>query len=690
MNFQDLNTIEDIQFIPVSAKKIPTVKEWQHLNKKHDLSNCYGVGLVCGKLSGGVEVIDVDLKYDLTGKLFDRYKRLVNEIDSTILPKLVVQKTQGGGYHLIYRCTTISGNIKLANRPTTDTERQHTYQETYETELRKNPDDTRAKEIAEKSRKTDNVRVLFETRGEGGYIMCFPSKGYELVFGDFYGINEITTEQRETLHSIARQFNEVVEEYAYKPTAKAKIKGTSPFDDYNERGDVVELLQSHGWRVVQQKGAKTLLLRPGQTTSASSGNYDHDKKWFSVFTTSTEFEPQRAYMPYAVFAVLECNKDFSEASKKLYDLGFGERQEEAKKEKEKAPSTRVIQSRVNPDDDDLSFLAQPEDYDPYLAQVRNGTLQQGLTTGIPSLDEYFLFKKGNMISVNGIDNVGKTDVMWYLQLLSSMIHGWKWFIYASENTLGGCMRRLIQYYWGKQLHGNYAMNQKEYEIAKAFIESHFKLIKAEEELYNYKDILNMIKKARRVYPEYVGAMIDPYNSLKTDLSGFSKLSTHEYHYEGLSELKAFGQNNQFGWLINHHAYTAAARAKDGENKYPRAPGKADTEGGQKVANKTDEFLTIHRLTQHPTEWMVTEIHVRKVRDSDTGGRQTPHDSPIKLEMYKGRTAFKEKNEMGGEQIDPIAQWHKKRNDYIQAEFIPPTVTETWKPYKDKYDKEPDF
>ncbi len=113
------------------------------------------------------------------------------------------------------------------------------------------------------------------------------------------------------------------------------------------------------------------------------------------------------------------------------------------------------------------------------------------------------------------------------------------------------------------------------KIAKDFVEKHFWLIKAQEELYNYKDIINMVRKSNKRRFELTGkkfnfGMIDPYNSLKVDLSGFSKLSTHEYHYEAASEIKAYGQQNNFGWWINHHAVTAAARAKDGEKKVFRS------------------------------------------------------------------------------------------------------------------------
>lgn len=682
MNFEGLHEIEGLQFIPVNAQKQPIVKDWQNSVKKYDLSNCVAVGLVCGKPSGNVEVIDIDQKYSLDGKLFENYKRLIHEMDSNLLQKLVVQKTKNGGYHFIYRCATIGGNTKLANRGTTDAEKEETFQKTYEAEVSKGKDDAEARRVADKSKINDKVRVLIETRGLGGQIVCNPSVGYEMIYGDLYSITEITSEERDTLFGIARQFNEVVEEFVL-PTRGAgikKTKGLSSFDDYNKRGDVVGLLQSHGWKVVKQQGQKTIFLRPGQSSAVSSGNYDASRNWFSVFTTSSEFEPEKAYLPYAVFAVLECNKDFAEASRKLYDMGFGDR-EEVKKE---APSTRVITSRVDVNDEDFSFLAKPEDYDDYLASVRNGTLKMGLTTGSPSLDQYFLFKEGNLVMTNGIDNTGKSVFTWYLCLLAAMYHGWKGIIFSSENTLGAFMRKMIQFYWGKPLVGKGAMNETEYAIAKEFVEKHFALIKAQEDLFNYKDIINMVKKARKV-KKYNYGMIDPYNSLKIDLSGFSKLNTHEYHYEALSEIKAYGQQNNFGWFVNHHAVTAAARTKDGEKKYQAAPNKADTEGGQKVANKADDFLTIHRITQHPTDWMVTELHVRKIKDTETGGRPTPLDFPVKFEMYRGGCAFIERLEEGGQPIDPVHAWHMKRESKQSEIKISEPIAErptTWKPYKD--------
>jgi hypothetical protein len=685
MNCQELNTIEGLKFIPIRKNKVPIPKEWQKSQVKHDLSNCPGVGLVCGELSGSLEAIDCDCKYDLTGKLFENYKRLIHELDKELLQKLVVQKTRNNGYHFIYRCSVIAGNLKLANRPTTDDEKRDTYNQEYKNALLKNPDDTKAKQVADKISKSDKVRVLIETRGEGGYIACYPTDGYQLIHGDFYGINEITVEQRDLLHGIARQFNQVYDEVVIpKKDALPKISGLSPFEDYNQRGDVVSLLQEHGWKVVSQKGSKTVFLRPGQTSSQTSGNYDRGKNWFSVFTTSTDFEPQHAYLPYAVFAVLECNKNFSEASKKLYDLGFGDRLEQ-KTEKEKAPSTRVIQSRVDPEKEDFSLFATSEDYDSYLEAVRDGTLKMGLTTGSPALDAHFVLKEGAFVHINGIDNVGKSEIIWWMLLLAAMYHGWKGVIFSSENTLGAFMRRMIQFYWGKPLSGNNVMSQSEYEIAKKFIEKHFLLIKSQEDLYNYKDIINLAKIAQKK-GDYQYGMIDPYNSLKIDLSGYSKLNTHEYHYEALSELKSYGQKNKFGWFITHHAVTAALRLKDADKKYPVAPRKEDTEQGGKVANKADDFLTIHRITQHPTDWMISEIHVRKIKDTETGGRPTILELPIRFERYKGGYAYVEVDEFKVRGIDPVEEWHKKNGTAQDLNFyVEPKINQTWQPFKDSTD-----
>jgi hypothetical protein len=632
--FHDLiKNCPEIQFMPIRSDKTPIFKDWQNTKRSYDFNSQDSIGMVCGSISANLEAIDIDLKYDLSGNLFERFKTAIKNESSELLKKLVVQSTRSGGYHFIYRCSEIEGNKKLARREATETE----------------------KKAGEK------IKVLLETRGEGGYIACYPTEGYKIVYGSFDKIQTITPEERNILFNVAYQFNEYLEEF--KPVLPKKVfnnsNGLSPFEDYNQRADVISLLESHGWKSVGQKGTKILLKRPGDTKARHSGNYDSRTNWFSVFSTSTEFKEETAYLPYAVFAYLECKGDFSEAAKKLYDLGYGERREE------KEPDE--IKSIIDPSKKETYLIAKREDYIQYLTNWRTGKFEQGLTTGFTSLDKYFLFKKSTLVVINGIDNVGKSNVIWYFAMVSCLYHGWKWILYSSENSIGTVMRKLIEFYWCKGIEN---MTEQEYNSALSFVEKNFKIIKNDDAMYNYKDIIN-ISLNLLAQENYHAMLIDPYNGLDITLSPSSKLTVHDYHYKALGELKMFIKKTGVSVYINCHAVTGALRMRD-DDGYPLAPQKADTEQGGKFANRADDFITIHRKTQHPDEWDITEIHVRKIKETETGGNQTPLNEPVKIKRcgkVYGFTSIPPANVFSTEVIteNPVLEWHKRNKPVVVSD-----------------------
>lgn len=252
--------------------------------------NAHGLAIITGKVSGGLEVIDIDLKYDNTGKL---YEQLQDRLKKSF-KKFTIAKTVNNGYHLYYRCHKIEGNQKLAMRWTTDEERQ------------KNP--------------LEKELVLIETRGEAGYVVAPPSNGYEWIQGDYKSLPTISEEEREHILEVCRSFNTCLKEVTYQvPTASHSL---SPLDDYNERADVIELLQKHGWTKLNTHAGKTFLRRPGKD-EGTSGDYLIEKRWFSVFTTSTQFEPNKAYNPAAVFCKLEANDNWTDCVKLLAKAGYG-------------------------------------------------------------------------------------------------------------------------------------------------------------------------------------------------------------------------------------------------------------------------------------------------------------------------------------------------------------------------------
>ena len=263
-----------------------------------------GQAVICGAVSGNLEVIDVDSKYAPDCEVFNA--EVLAALPEPIRLRLYIVRTKSGGLHLYFRCEVIEGNKKLAQRPTNDRERKE------------NP--------------SDKVRVLIETRGEGGYVVAPPTDGYTVIQGSEDSIPVLTLDERADLLDTMRSFNQ------YFEPAKAERQATvtdgfhiSPFEDYNARGvdDMLQTLYAHGWQHVTDRGGRTVLLRPGKTDSKSSGDFYHDKGWFSVFTTSTQFEPQKAYKPAAVFCMLECNGDWQECARKLVDKGFGERKTNA-------------------------------------------------------------------------------------------------------------------------------------------------------------------------------------------------------------------------------------------------------------------------------------------------------------------------------------------------------------------------
>lgn len=288
-----------LSVIPTKEDKVPALPTWKQYQsqrlKEEEVetlfsgANVKGLGIICGAISGGLEVIDVDTKHDTTGSLWDELRGLIEDNLPELYSRLVIAQTKSGGYHIYYRCSSIAGNLKLSTKI--------------------------------------NKEVLIETRGEGGYVVAPPSPGYKYIQGEPGIIPTITPQEREILFSIAKSFNEL-EEITPKVNTPSSTTynstGLSPFEAYNQRGDIVALLESKGWKEVSRSGQRINLLRPGSTDSKTSGNFHTGLRVLRVFSSSTEFNPDKGYSPSQAFSLLECGGDNKIAYRRLLELGYGE------------------------------------------------------------------------------------------------------------------------------------------------------------------------------------------------------------------------------------------------------------------------------------------------------------------------------------------------------------------------------
>ncbi len=242
------------------------------------------IGLVCGAISGNVEMIDIDLKYDETGDLYDRLKLLV---PAEILNAFTIQKTISGGYHWWYKCEIIEGSKKLASR------KDH--------------------------------KVLIETRGEGGFGIIAPSEGYELLQGDFFNIKMITPEQRETVMSICKSFClKTVKpiEVKIKPTtAPTDSENVKPWDDFNNQHTPLDVLTGYGWQVIKQTSQHIEVGRPNDSEKKKSGIVTDNIAY--IHSTSTPLPTETNLTAFAIYAWYEHNGDMKKAATDLQAKGYG-------------------------------------------------------------------------------------------------------------------------------------------------------------------------------------------------------------------------------------------------------------------------------------------------------------------------------------------------------------------------------
>jgi hypothetical protein len=278
-------------------------RKWQEqLSDQEDHNRWYdkfchtGIGWVCGKISGNLEVLDFDNK-----ETYQAYKALAVEYGLAD----IVEKIESGyleytphGVHWPYRCEVISGNDKLARRP------------------EKVPHPKTGELI-------DGAKTLIETRGNGGYIIVAPTYGsvnpdgvYELKRGSIATIATITPDERAMLLDLARSFDEMPPEKEAKdrPRGNGIYDEDRPGDIFNRKKTWHEILTPAGWTAVRQVRDTIQWRRPGKERGISATTNHLGSDVFYVFSSNAyPFEQLKSYTKLWAWAIIRHGGDIDAA-----------------------------------------------------------------------------------------------------------------------------------------------------------------------------------------------------------------------------------------------------------------------------------------------------------------------------------------------------------------------------------------
>ena len=289
------------------ARKHPSIGSWKNwqtrlptevevrawFSNQHD-----AICVVSGAVSGNLECMD----FDNGGELFATW---MEKVDTALLAKLVIEQTPSGGYHVCYRCESpVEGNLKLA-----------------------------------RGKREGSLKTLIETRGEGGLFLCAPTEGYALQQGDFANLPTISPDARQALLEAARALDEVPAATAptapaganvgqrgaeFAPAGGKEAFDLAPGDDFNARGDVHPLLLAAGWQFSgNNPDGNELWTRPGKDPRNGISATYKDGSFYVFSSNAAPFEPNVMYSPFAVYATLNHNGDYTAAASALLAQGYG-------------------------------------------------------------------------------------------------------------------------------------------------------------------------------------------------------------------------------------------------------------------------------------------------------------------------------------------------------------------------------
>jgi hypothetical protein len=322
--------------LPVRADgtKAPDVRSWiqykvdRSTPEDHDRwfgdGRRTGIGVVTGAVSGNVELIEFEGLAVREGVL-DGVTELANDSGLGDLWHAVTtgwaDQSPSGGVHykVVVDGRPVAANKKLAQRLAREDEYT--------------PKDRQR--VAEKPG-TKIVKVLIETRGEGGFVVIAPSHGpthpsgnpYVRLAGGPTTMPVLSAEDMDALYALCQAFDAMPTNEAPKtaprPAPPRPDGSLRPGDDFEARADWADILRGV-FRPLNTRGSETYWGWADGVggVKATTGKDEHDRLF--VFATGSEFQSEVPYSKFGAYALLNHGGDHKAAARELALKGYGTR-----------------------------------------------------------------------------------------------------------------------------------------------------------------------------------------------------------------------------------------------------------------------------------------------------------------------------------------------------------------------------
>lgn len=322
--------------LPVRADgtKAPDVRSWiqYKVNRStpadHDQwfgdGKRTGIGVVTGAVSGNIELIEFEGLAVQEG-ILDALTELANDSGLGDLWQAVTtgwaDRSPSGGVHykVVVKGRPAAANKKLARRLAREDE--------YTPEERQR--------VAEKPG-TKIVRVLIETRGEGGFVVIAPSHGpthpsgnpYVRLAGGPTTMAVVEPEDLDAVYALCQAFDAMpmdeAPRTAPRPAPPRPDGSLRPGDDFEARVDWADILRGV-FKPLNTRGSETYWGWADGVggVKATTGKDEHDRLF--VFATGSEFQSEVPYSKFGAYALLNHGGDHKAAARELARKGYGSR-----------------------------------------------------------------------------------------------------------------------------------------------------------------------------------------------------------------------------------------------------------------------------------------------------------------------------------------------------------------------------